>query len=321
MERTQSRPLVTGELSDRRRSSSHRPRRRLGRWSRPPAELARGRALARRDPLLRRRLHADPQAPHRAEHRLGRIAGCMPVLIGWAAVTGSLAWAAVILFGVIFLWTPPHYWPLSMRYSDDYAEVGVPMLAVVRGRTGSACRSCSTRGRRSPARCCSSRWRHMGLLYSAVALLAGGWFIYESHRLYNRAIRHGRVADAGVPRLDHLPDAPLPRGRDRSAAAVLSVQALTTDAARPRRAPGERHPRGLRSLPGPGDRPAGSRCRDPYTLESAEFFVRGRTARTDLASGRFIVRALRESSDGPLLGRHRGAARRSAAGRQRSDAG
>ena len=51
----------------------------------------------------------------------GGAAGCMPVLIGWAAVTGSLDWAPVILFGIVFLWTPPHYWPLSMRYRDDYA--------------------------------------------------------------------------------------------------------------------------------------------------------------------------------------------------------
>src|SRR5690606_30900321 len=49
----------------------------------------------------------------------GGAAGCMPVLIGWAAVTGSLDWAPVILFGIVFLWTPPHYWPLSMKYSKD----------------------------------------------------------------------------------------------------------------------------------------------------------------------------------------------------------
>ena len=53
----------------------------------------------------------------------GGIAGCFPVLIGWTAVTGSLAWAPVILFALVFLWTPPHYWPLSMKYKDDYAGV------------------------------------------------------------------------------------------------------------------------------------------------------------------------------------------------------
>ena len=61
----------------------------------------------------------------------GGAAGCMPVLIGWSAVTGSLAWPAVVLFGVIFFWTPPHYWPLSLRFADDYAAAGVPMLPVV----------------------------------------------------------------------------------------------------------------------------------------------------------------------------------------------
>ena len=61
----------------------------------------------------------------------GGAAGCIQVLIGWAAVTGSLDWTPFVLFLVIFLWTPPHYWPLSMRFEDDYAAAGVPMLPVV----------------------------------------------------------------------------------------------------------------------------------------------------------------------------------------------
>ena len=61
----------------------------------------------------------------------GGAAGCMPVLIGWAAVTGSLAWAPVVLFGIVFFWTPPHFWALAMRFKDDYARAGVPMLPVV----------------------------------------------------------------------------------------------------------------------------------------------------------------------------------------------
>jgi protoheme IX farnesyltransferase len=61
----------------------------------------------------------------------GGAAGCMPVLIGWSAVTGSLAWTPVVLFAIIFFWTPPHYWPLSMRFRADYAAAGVPMLPVV----------------------------------------------------------------------------------------------------------------------------------------------------------------------------------------------
>lgn len=61
----------------------------------------------------------------------GGAAGCMPVLIAWAAITGSLTWAPVALFLIVFFWTPPHYWPLSLRYREDYAAAGVPMLPVV----------------------------------------------------------------------------------------------------------------------------------------------------------------------------------------------
>ena len=61
----------------------------------------------------------------------GGAAGCMPVLIGWSAVTGALSWTPVLLFGVVFFWTPPHYWPLSMKFRKDYAAAGVPMLPVV----------------------------------------------------------------------------------------------------------------------------------------------------------------------------------------------
>src|SRR5699024_9194671 len=62
----------------------------------------------------------------------GGIAGRMPVLIGWAAVANSLSWEPFVLFAVRFLWTPPHYWPLAMKYRDDYASVSVPMISVIR---------------------------------------------------------------------------------------------------------------------------------------------------------------------------------------------
>ena len=61
----------------------------------------------------------------------GGAAGCMPVLIGWAAVTGRLSWAPVVLFAVVFFWTPPHFWALAIRYREDYARADVPMLPVV----------------------------------------------------------------------------------------------------------------------------------------------------------------------------------------------
>jgi protoheme IX farnesyltransferase len=62
---------------------------------------------------------------------IGGAAGAMPVLVGWAAVTNSLAWSPVVLFIVIFLWTPPHFWALAIRHSDDYKAAGVPMMPVV----------------------------------------------------------------------------------------------------------------------------------------------------------------------------------------------
>ena len=61
----------------------------------------------------------------------GGAAGCMPVLIGWAAVTNKLSWSAVIFFFVIFFWTPPHFWALAIKYKEDYSRAKIPMLPVV----------------------------------------------------------------------------------------------------------------------------------------------------------------------------------------------
>jgi len=123
----------------------------------------------------------------------GGAAGCMPVLIGWAAVTNSLTWAPVILFGIVFLWTPPHYWPLSMKYRADYQSVNVPMLAVVRGRTVVGLQVILYAWATVACSLLLIPVAHMGILYTAVAVLAGGWFIVESHLLYSSAIRHGDV--------------------------------------------------------------------------------------------------------------------------------
>jgi protoheme IX farnesyltransferase len=128
----------------------------------------------------------------------GGVAGCMPVLIGWAAVTGSLGWTPFILFGVIFLWTPPHYWPLSMKYRDDYKQAGVPMLAVVRGRAVVGLQVILYAWAMVACSLLLIPVAHMGLVYIAVSLVAGGWFLYESHRLYNLAIRHETVSPMRV---------------------------------------------------------------------------------------------------------------------------
>jgi protoheme IX farnesyltransferase len=65
----------------------------------------------------------------------GGAAGCMPVLIGWAAITNSISWVAVAFFMVIFFWTPPHFWALAIKYKDDYSAAGIPMLPVVATKT------------------------------------------------------------------------------------------------------------------------------------------------------------------------------------------
>jgi heme o synthase len=122
----------------------------------------------------------------------GGAAGCMPVLIGWASVAGRLSWAAVVLFGVIFLWTPPHYWPLSLKFRDDYSRAGVPMLPVVAPATEVA------------RKILAYAWATLlwslllvplggaGPVYAVCALAAGGWLVTEAHLLVRRARAGGR---------------------------------------------------------------------------------------------------------------------------------
>jgi protoheme IX farnesyltransferase len=130
----------------------------------------------------------------------GGAAGCMPVLIGWAAVTGSLAWAPVVLFGIVFFWTPPHFWALAMRFKDDYARAGVPMLPVVATPLQVA------------RRIVAYTWLTVGVslllwplatswIYGAVALAAGAWFLAGAHGLLARV---KRGADAKALPLFHL---------------------------------------------------------------------------------------------------------------------
>jgi protoheme IX farnesyltransferase len=131
----------------------------------------------------------------------GGAAGCMPVLIGWAAVTGSLAWPPVVLFAVVFFWTPPHFWALAIRYRDDYARANVPMLPVVA----------------SPLRVATEivayAWVTVltslllwpvatGWVYGALAASAGAAFLLAAHRLLART-RAGSNAKAAI-QLFHL---------------------------------------------------------------------------------------------------------------------
>lgn len=119
----------------------------------------------------------------------GGIAGCFPVVIGWSGVTGSLDWPAWILFALIFLWTPSHYWPLSMKYRADYEAADVPMLAVVRGRTTVGIQVVLYAWASLACTLLLIPVAGMGIVYSVVALGAGIWFVSESHALHWRAVR------------------------------------------------------------------------------------------------------------------------------------
>jgi len=112
----------------------------------------------------------------------GGAAGCMPVMIGWSAVTGTIGWQALVMFAIIFFWTPPHTWALAMKYKADYEAAGVPMLPVV------ATELQVTR------QIVIYTWLTVaatlalvpatGWLYASVAALAGVWFLTLAHRLH-----------------------------------------------------------------------------------------------------------------------------------------
>ncbi|WP_445400197.1 heme o synthase [Streptomyces sp. LE64] len=117
----------------------------------------------------------------------GGIAGCLPVLIGWSSVTNSLSWAAVILFLVIFFWTPPHYWPLSMKVKEDYARVGVPMLPVLASNKVVARQIVAYSWVMVGVSLLLTPLGYTGWFYTAVALVTGGWWLWEAHGLLARA--------------------------------------------------------------------------------------------------------------------------------------
>jgi protoheme IX farnesyltransferase len=123
----------------------------------------------------------------------GGAAGCMPVLIGWAAVTGGVGWAPIVLFLVVFFWTPPHYWPLSMRFREDYRAAGVPMLPVVVAERVVTRQIVAYSWAMVAASLAVWPIASMGPAYAATAIAAGAIFLAEAHRLDLRARRglHG----------------------------------------------------------------------------------------------------------------------------------
>jgi protoheme IX farnesyltransferase len=118
----------------------------------------------------------------------GGAAGCMPVVIGWSAVTGTVGWPALVMFGVVFFWTPPHTWALAMKFREDYQRVGVPMLPAVAPELTAARRIVLFSWLMvawSLLLVPATSW-----VYAAVALLAGSWFVAMAHRLHT-AVRRG----------------------------------------------------------------------------------------------------------------------------------
>jgi heme o synthase len=123
---------------------------------------------------------------------IGGAAGCFPVLIGWSAVRGDVGWPAVVLFAVVFLWTPPHFWALAMRFKDDYAAAGVPMLPVV-ATERSVTRQIVLYSWAMVAASLLLIPFGAGALYAVVASVAGAVFLFEAHRLDLR-VRRGEPA-------------------------------------------------------------------------------------------------------------------------------
>jgi protoheme IX farnesyltransferase len=115
---------------------------------------------------------------------IGGAAGAVPVLVGWAAVRGSLSLAPLVLFAVIFVWTPPHFWALAIRYRDDYAAAEVPMLPAVASMATTARQILIYAVVLWATSLVFGDVAHMGLLYWGSALVLGAVFCGYAVRLY-----------------------------------------------------------------------------------------------------------------------------------------
>ena len=124
---------------------------------------------------------------------IGGAAGAVPPLVGWAAVTGGLEWTAVYLFAIVFYWTPPHFWALSLLMKDDYAKAGVPMMPVVRGeretRKQILLYSCLLYAVTQLPFCAGG----FDGIYPGASIVLGAAFIGGAVRLYRRADRRSAL--------------------------------------------------------------------------------------------------------------------------------
>ena len=114
---------------------------------------------------------------------IGGAAGCVPVLVGWSAVTGEVGLPALVLFAIVFAWTPPHFWALALKYRDDYARAGVPMMPVVFGAAETARQIMLYTILLVAITLMFGPVAGMGALYLAAALLLGALFVYKAWQL------------------------------------------------------------------------------------------------------------------------------------------
>ena len=133
----------------------------------------------------------------------GGLAGCFPALIGWTAVTNELAWEPVILFLVVFFWTPPHTWALALRYREDYAKVDVPMLPVVASAHAVAKQIVLYSYVMVATSLLLWPVGGTGWLYPAAAAVVGAVFLVEAHLMLARASRSDSLSDVRPMRLFH----------------------------------------------------------------------------------------------------------------------
>jgi protoheme IX farnesyltransferase len=118
---------------------------------------------------------------------VGGAAGAVPVLVGWAAVTDRLSWAPVVLFAIIFIWTPPHFWSLAVRYKEDYAAADVPMLPVVATMKRTTREIVLYTAVLVGTSLLLGPVAHMGLVYMVSAAVLGAGFLFMTARLWNLA--------------------------------------------------------------------------------------------------------------------------------------
>ncbi len=117
---------------------------------------------------------------------IGGAAGAAPALVGWAAVTGTVGVPAWVLFLVVFYWTPPHFWALALRYKEDYAAAGVPMLPVVAGVEATTRRMLLYTALMVGVSLLLVPLAGMSWIYLVAALGLGGWFLWDTWRVVNR---------------------------------------------------------------------------------------------------------------------------------------